>query len=212
MRIAIVDTTTRRAEELKRAFVRSGYQAEQFASARDHLGDTDWANAEVVFLHFSDRQQADWSELEEGGRYHGKRVVLYAGGVTVWRQYVSEYRDKLFCKYDRVVGEPPDATVIEDFLRYLRAVQEGQQGPLCDILNGIDWALEAKLELLSRVLEQVAAGRAIDIEKAGAAMDKNLLSILMSEPDAREILQNPRQSLLDLRNALLPDEPEWVRR
>jgi len=209
MRIVIVDREAARAVALKNALSEAGYEARSFSCANEHLADNDWRDAGVAFLHFSERQSQDWLHLKDGGGYRNRRVVLYAGGVTVWRHYVVMYQDSLHCKYKGVVGDPPERVVIDDFLRYLEAVKGGEEGPLCDILNGVDWVLEAKLELLSRLLEQ--GPDSMDVEAALNGLEEKLRRVLNKDADVKRVVDSPPSSLIELRNALLPDEPEWAR-
>ncbi len=209
MKIAIVDVEAVRADALQRWFTGAGHESAVFATAASHLADRSFVSASVVFVHFSDRQHTDRRELLAGGRYRARRLVLYAGGEAAWTDYVEAYRDPEHCVYWSIVGAPPPATVREDFLRYLKAVEDGSREGLCEILNAIDWVLEAKLELLGRLLEQPPPH--LDVKAALSELDEKLRSVLENNQMAKQVLAQAPSSLAELRNALLPDEIDWVR-
>ncbi len=211
MRVAIVDLETSRRNALNVWLTNARHEVGAFENAAAHLGDEEWASADVVFLHFSDRQRNDWRELLPDGGYRGRKVVLYAGGEAAWNDYdeVPNFQDPQHCVYRNIVGNPPSPTVAEDFLRYLKAVGEGRQEGLREILNGIDLLLEAKLELLCRLLEQPPPH--LDVRRAISGLEDKLRRVLYEDKRARQALGQGHSSLTELRNALLLNEPEWVR-
>jgi hypothetical protein len=163
---------------------------------------------DVIILHVGNEQYGWHKALT--GPYKKKLVVCFTGLLETPPECTEDCQDNpLHCCYQAPVGDQMDDLALTAIARFVDQAGSGfrDDGALAQAksdLMSFDPVLEAKLEVLYRGLE----GTTINQLRSEAAW-----RILEADACSRNALNttDDESSLNELRNRLLPDEPEWAR-